>query len=238
MDLRMGQLPLLVAVLSVFALGTARDGVCQSNPPDASAAAPARPDEVIASFRRTWQVSPGYMRSLEDPGWKARMVALSKLARLDRQAVPALAQLLEDEDAEVRVFASQALGFLGDRSVLGGLERVLAEDSEAAARLYAADALGMIGGMRPKNLYTRAERQDPNTDVRAHVRFALERKGKALSPKVREELAAFDPARLDTARTGKPAPAFALRDALGKTYRLQDFRGKQALVLVFIYGDT
>jgi peroxiredoxin len=40
------------------------------------------------------------------------------------------------------------------------------------------------------------------------------------------------------ARIGKPAPDFHLKSVDGKEIHLSQFRGKQAVVLVFIYGDT
>lgn len=195
-------------------------------------------DEIIARFRREWSAEKGHMRPLDDRGWKARVTALKGLVRLRREAATPLVRALDDGDDELRVFAAQALGFVGDAGVVGRLERTLADDKVPAARLYAADALGMIGGLRPKPLFERVEAEDPNKDVRAHLRFALERKGEALPEKVREDLRGFDLSRLDTAEVGKTAPDFTLTDALGQSYRLSDFRGKKAVVLLFIYGDT
>jgi len=43
---------------------------------------------------------------------------------------------------------------------------------------------------------------------------------------------------MNTAVVGKAAPEFELTDATGKTYKLTDFKGKKAVVLVFVYGDT
>ncbi|MBI1915271.1 MAG: redoxin domain-containing protein [Planctomycetes bacterium] len=42
---------------------------------------------------------------------------------------------------------------------------------------------------------------------------------------------------MDSARVGKLAPDFALKDATGKTYRLSQFRDK-IVVLTFIIFDT
>src|SRR5262249_28751853 len=41
---------------------------------------------------------------------------------------------------------------------------------------------------------------------------------------VRNALAEYDPAAMDSARVGQPAPDFALPDAGGETYRLSRFR--------------
>jgi HEAT repeat protein len=178
------------------------------------------------------------MRPQDDGGWKARMRAMKDLAGLGAAPVPTLVRCLDDADTEIRVFAAQALGFLGDARAAKRLERTLAEDQVPTARLYAADSLGMIGGLRPKPLFERIEAEDPNKDVRAHMRFALERKGEALPETVHADLRGFDLTRLDTAEIGRTAPDFTLTDALGQSYRLSDFRGKKAVVLIFIYGDT
>ena len=51
-------------------------------------------------------------------------------------------------------------------------------------------------------------------------------------------LVEWNPSTIDSAKVGKPAPEFALTTVSGKKYRLSDFRGKQAIILVFVYGDT
>ena len=43
---------------------------------------------------------------------------------------------------------------------------------------------------------------------------------------------------MNSAVIGKPAPDIAMPTFGGETIRLSDFRGKKAVVLVFIYGDT
>jgi hypothetical protein len=54
---------------------------------------------------------------------------------------------------------------------------------------------------------------------------------------VREELAGYDLAKVDTAQLGKPAPDFTLADASGQAYRLSQFRGNKTIVLTFILQD-
>ena len=77
-----------------------------------------------------------------------------------------------------------------------------------------------------------------NRDVRKHVNYARERKAAPVSEANVSTLTKWNPKTMNSAVIGKPAPDFALKSANGKTVRLKDFRGKQAVVLVFIYGDT
>ena len=49
----------------------------------------------------------------------------------------------------------------------------------------------------------------------------------------RATLMKYDLAKLDTARMGRMAPDFVLTSALGKTYRLSQFRGKKIVLLEF-----
>ena len=51
-------------------------------------------------------------------------------------------------------------------------------------------------------------------------------------------LVEWDSKQINSAKIGSVAPDFQLANLSGTNYRLSDFRGKQAVVLVFIYGDT
>jgi hypothetical protein len=54
---------------------------------------------------------------------------------------------------------------------------------------------------------------------------------------IRKAATDFDLAKLDSARLGQAAPDFSLSDLSGKTYRLEQFRGKKAVVLTFLLDD-
>mgnify|MGYP001604879904 CR=1 FL=1 len=230
----------LVAATIAASVNIHSQSLADNEPPAQlqSSPGPKSAKQILDDFRREWQAQPGYMRAMDDRGWKARTVALCELVKIGKGAVPVLAEALDNKDAEVRAFAAQALGFLADASVSKKMDLLLGQDSDPITRLYAADALGMGGGLKPADLYTKAEKEDANKDVRSHVRFALERNGERLPPSVQKLFVDFDQRKIDTARLGEPAPDFELTDALDITYRLSDFRGKKAVVLVFIYGDT
>jgi hypothetical protein len=198
---------------------------------------PTDPAEVVRTFEKAWAAPKGYMRPLDDAGWKARMTAFRKLAEAGDKAIPALADALTKGEPETRIFAAQALGLMADPAAKPTLEAAL-KDKTPAVRLYALDALSMFGKLTPTDELKAMKEKDPNRDVQSHVGFALNRDDKPDPTALRELLAGYDLAKMNTAIVGKAAPEFELTDATGKTYKLADFKGKKAVVLVFVYGDT
>lgn len=198
---------------------------------------PTEPADIIRTFEKAWVAPKGYMRPLDDAGWKARMTAFQKLARAGDKATPALIDALSKGEPETRVFAAQALGLMADPKAKPALEAAL-KDKTAAVRLYALDALSMFGKLAPTDELKAMKEKDPNRDVKAHVGFALDRDDKPDPVALRKMLAGYDLAKMNTAVLRKAAPEFELTDATGKTYKLTDFKGKKAVVLVFVYGDT
>lgn len=198
---------------------------------------PTEAADIIRTFEKAWVAPKGYMRPLDDAGWKARMTAYQKLAVMGEKAIPALTDALANGEPETRVFAAQALGLMADPKAKPALEAAL-KDKTPAVRLYALDALGMFGKLTPNDELRAMKEKDANRDVKAHVGFALDRDDKPDPVAVRKLIAGYDLARMDTAVVGKVAPEFELTDATGKTYKLADFKGKKAVVLVFVYGDT
>ncbi len=195
------------------------------------------PTDIIRTFEKAWIVPKGYMRPLDDAGWKARMTAFQKLAACGEKAVPVLTDALAKGEPETRVFAAQAFGLMADPKAKPELEAAL-KDKNPAVRLYALDALSMFGKLASTDELKAMKEKDANRDVKAHVGFALDRDDKPDPAALRKLLAGYDLAKMNTAVVGKAAPEFELTDATGKSYKLADFKGKKAVVLVFVYGDT
>ena len=195
------------------------------------------PADIIRMYEKAWVVPKGYMQPLDDAGWKARMTAFQKLAASGEKAIPALTDALVKGEPETRVFAAQALGLMADPKAKAALEAAL-QDKTPAVRLYALDALSMFGKLTPTDELKAMKEKDANRDVKAHVGFAQDRDDKPDPAALRKLLASYDLAKMNTAVVGKAAPEFELTDATGKTYKPADFKGKKAVVLVFVYGDT
>ena len=66
----------------------------------------------------------------------------------------------------------------------------------------------------------------------------LERGANKVGSDVLQTLRDFDDQSIASAQLGKLAPEFRLKTANGAEIQLSQFRGKQPVVLVFIYGDT
>lgn len=204
---------------------------------DAPAPTGSAAETALLRFAKEWKPQRGYMRPLDDKGWKVRMEVLQKLARLGNKASPALTAALAKGDPETRILAAQALGILADPDTRTALEAAV-KDPEAAVRLYAIDALSVLGRVPATDSYRQIRDQDANRDVRSHMDFALKRDIKWRPGETRKALLDYDLSTLDTARLGAAAPEIVLNDVQGKTHRLSQFRGKKAVVLVFLYGDT
>lgn len=206
---------------------------------------PADPAAVLKWLPQHWKgadwshpANRGYMRATANDGWKARMLAMRKLVSTGKDAVPPLLDALKNGDHSLRIFAAQTLSFLAPHVPKENLLEALKSDGNAAVRLYAADALGMRGGTELSEELKAIQAKDSNRDVKKHLGYALERKGAALDADVARTLIDWAPSTMDTARVGQPAPDFELAALTGERIRLSQFRGKKAVVLVFIYGDT
>jgi len=208
-------------------------------------ALPSQPGEIIEWLEENWQGSGwgaddsrNYMRPIGDTGWKARMLAMQGLVKAGDGAAPALVEALNSGNDEMAIFAAQTFGYLPEQAPIELLTEKLKSHKNPAVRLYAADAIGMRGGKENRARLEELLATEKNRDVKKHIGYALERDGKPVAPAVIEELKTWNGSGLDSARIGKPAPDFELKALGGETVKLSDFRGKSAVVLVFIYGDT
>jgi hypothetical protein len=193
--------------------------------------------ETIARFERAWRPQKGYMRPLDDEGWRVRMTALVELMRHENDAGLELSRVLSGGEPETRIFAAQALAYLADPRTRPALEAAL-QDDVAAVRLYAVDALGRLGRLPNTQRLLEMRQRDPNRDVQAVVGFGLERDDEPNPSALKRALRGIDPLQLGAAKLGRRAPDFSLDDPRGRRFRLSQYRGKNPVVLVFIYGDT
>lgn len=200
---------------------------------------PGQAATALARFQQSWQELPTgqYMRPRDDAGWKARMRALCELARAGAEATEVLEKGLTADDAATRVFAAQALALLVHPRAKDMLVTAL-DDRNPVVRLYALDALSMFGKLPDADPYRMLRQKDPNRDVRSHAAFAIERDDVPQPDAISRALQDYDTKVLATARLGEQAPDFTLTSVAGKPVRLSDYRDKEPVVLIFIYGDT
>lgn len=206
------------------------------------------PEHWIQTFSRDWgarkwsQRSPrtptGYMRAADDDSWRLRMQALQALIAHGTESIPALVDALQNSEAHERILAAQALGYLAPEVPGGPLWQAAKHDKQAAVRLYAVDALGMQGDTGSSVDWDALRKDEKNRDVLKHINYALERGDAAVDAAMVAKLQNLDVSTIDTAIVGKPAPQFQLTSVNGQDISLADFRGKQNVVLVFVYGDT
>lgn len=180
----------------------------------------------------------GHIRSLESDQWQLRMLALHEAVAAGEVAVPFLIDRLQQGKAHERILAAQPLGYLAKHAPMEPLLEALKNDEDSAVKLYAADALGMRGDAKVGERWSDFAGKIRNRDVRRHMGYAEERGGAPIEDAIVEQLANWDPATMNSAEVGKPAPDFELSTVGGETVKLSNYRGKKNVVLVFIYGDT
>lgn len=213
-------------------------------PPTLSAAEPDKsPQQWLDEFSNNWNEENWtqrgrYMRSPDDRGWRFRMRALKGLVGTGKAAVPLLQETLASGKSHERIFAAQTLSYLAPHALREKLLEAARNDKDAAVRLYAIDALGMQGKANLNFDWNPLKKAESNRDARSHIGYAIERKTEPVATAVIDTLKRWDFKAIDSAVVGKMAPDFELKSANGKKIRLSQFRGKKAVVLVFVYGDT
>lgn len=189
-------------------------------------------DQWEHEFRRT-----KYMRVPEDNGWQSRMHLIQAAVKQGSAALPAIMKSLESDHVPTRILAAQTLSYLAADADTDAIITRFSQEQDAAVRLYLVDTLGMSGKGESVD-WPSLTGKERNRDVRKHVNYAKERKGARVNEEVLKRLANWDATRINTAKLGKLAPDFSLTGLDGKPYRLSDYRGKQPVILVFVYGDT
>lgn len=192
-------------------------------------------EAILAEFSRAWPEGRTSHRTEGDGSWTSYAVALRRLVALGDKAVPALIAGCGDGNYQVRAFSARTLGLLGAKSAAPALVKLL-DDPRPPVALLAADALGQLQDAAGLKALEAARTRLKNGDVLLHVSKALERKV-PLEADVREQVLKIDPKLINSAEVGRAAPDFTLKDAAGTPWSLSTFKGKKAVVLVFIYGD-
>jgi hypothetical protein len=227
--------------LAAGTAGWAQDPRSDGKPPLTGSAG-----EVLAKFEQTWNEAAweqafgafpnGYIRPLPDPDAAMRMHALQALVRWGVEGQADLLQGLESPSAPVRMLAAQAIGFLGANVPTAELLERYSQETDPTVRLYLADSLGRGGAA--EELLQALRATEPNGDVKKHLNYAIERRGITLADSTRQALIDFDWQASGGVNVGDRAPDFSLDSVGGQTFQLSQQRGKSAVVLVFIYGDT
>jgi HEAT repeat protein len=170
---------------------------------------------------------------------KLEMECLVKLMRIGSAAVPVLVDCLKDkeEPPSTRALAAHALGFLADDRTRPVLLQAI-EDKDGFVQAYSRKALGRLGRLQETPKLREVAGKDPTRSAYIDMMFVLTRDDEPNPEPIRQALRNYDLARMDGARLGKPAPDFTLADASGKTWHLGQFRGKQAVVLIFLVGTN
>ncbi len=237
---------LKLGVLAMLLVCTS-DNVVQAAllPQAAQQSAEKSPEQLLADFTKGWDAAKWvkpfrnktHIRAIGEPGWKLRMKTLRSLVLHGQKSIPAVTAALDSDHAPTRVLAAQVLSYLAPSADISRLQKTVAEDKDQAARLYAVAALGMSGKGKQVD-WNELSKSQRNRDVKMHANYAASRGDSAISKDVIETMKKWKPSMMDSAKVGAEAPDFRLKTIDGKTVALSDFRGKQPVVLVFIYGDT
>jgi HEAT repeat protein len=205
----------------------------QGEKADSVVAAQQAARDALAKYEKQRQQSS--TKSSEKQTRKVRMECLVKLMRIGPAAVPVLIECLKNEKAPsyARAFSAQTLGFLADASARPALLQAI-EDKDGYVAAHSRIALGRLGRLQATPKLRELAGTDPFRGVHVELTFALTRDDEPNPEPIRKALRNYDLSRMDSAKLGKPAPDFALLDASDKTWRLEQFRGKESVVVIFL----
>jgi HEAT repeat protein len=194
------------------------------------------------SFEAARNVLAKYEKSAKAKQTKTRtgrvlhLECLVALAKAGPATVPALVDALTTDSADIRAFAAEALGFLGDAKTKAALAQAV-EDKDWGVRMSAIKSLGRLG-METTAKFRQVAQTDESVGIRFEMTYALTRDDKPNPEAIRKALSNYDMNRLHSTRYGKPAPDVTLADTTRKVWRLRDLRDKKSVVLVFLAGTT
>ena len=133
---------------------------------------------------------PDLLKLREDLDWSVRLEAAGSPAGLGKPAAKALAEFLQDTNADVRAMAITGLGQIGGADQVPALAKLIADKGKKnrQVRMAVAEALGSIGSR--KGVPVLAElANDPDPAVRQRAAASLGRIGGAEARKALEILA-------------------------------------------------
>lgn len=198
---------------------------------------PINPESQTMTFDRGLD-SDG-IADLSDDDWKVRLLALRDLVRLGVDHAQDTVRGLEDPNFHVRYLSAKALGVLQVQSAAPVLEQLLRNDEEPIVRAYAAMALGQMDAQESLDLLRDRQENDPHRDVRHQCSLAIGQieSGMGATEVLRNAFTGLDESTFEALHVGQPAIDFTLDDTEGRPRALEDLRGDDWLVLIWVFAD-
>lgn len=176
-----------------------------------------------------------------EDSWIVRLLAIRDLVRLGEESISAVQSELYCGNRNVRFISVFILGLFGVKEANEELLGMVVDDPDDVVRCQAAQALGQIGLSESVPILQKIIEGDTNRDLRHRAELAVRRINEGFTAernkKMIEGIKNLDESTFNTLAVGKTAPDFALRDTEGQLRRLSDFRGKQPVVLIWIFAD-
>lgn len=177
--------------------------------------------------------------NLDDTDWKVRLLAVRDLIGAGKERSAEIARGLKDDSPFVRQVSAMALGILRAGSTVPELEDVVGMDPNSIVRSQAVIALGQMESHSSLDLLRDRLKNDPSSDVRHQCELAIYQieRGKGVTLKNRQAWLDLDESTFEIVKEGVSAPDFALEDTDGKKWQLSSSRGKEWVVLIWVFAD-
>ncbi|MFC1557741.1 redoxin domain-containing protein [candidate division KSB1 bacterium] len=176
-----------------------------------------------------------------EDSWMVRILTIRDLVRLGEESIPDLQSELICGNPNVRFISLFVLGLFGAEQANLDIIDIVENDPDDVVRCQAAQALGQIGLSESIPVLEKLIENDPNKDLNHRAELAVKRINERHTAEKNKELIAeiksIDEKMFNILKVGKPAPDFELRDTKGQLWRLSDFKGKQPVVLIWIFAD-